>query len=327
MKIKVREGLEIGDGCPAFIIAEVGSNWSSLDDCLTSIRAAKACGADAVKFQLFTNEALYGPIGSMLKFDVKGVLPIEWLPNLADEAKRCGIEFMCSAFSPELIDAVDPHVAIHKVASAEMTHKRMLERLAEIGKPVILSTGASGQADIEEALRILGQTPVIPLYCVAAYPAREVNLDSLAALRSLTGLCGYSDHTTDVLVIPRAAVERGACVIEKHVNFVQARGPDAPHSLDAREFGLMVRSIRGDLSPSSGPRAEERPMLVRHNRRLIATRAIEAGETFREGDNFGIYRSLRDETEALSPFAIDEVNGKTARVRIEAGHGIHPGSY
>ena len=376
MKITLPSGREIGDGCPPFIVAEIGSNWRTLEDCMTSISQAKACGADAVKFQLFDWDSLYGlevefetlldyenasteaswnPDIDQIRIEQAGkgkinehTLLLEWLPKLKEKADAVGIEFMCSAFSPELIDAVDPFVNLHKVASAESTHVRMLERLRVIGKPVFLSTGAHGVEDIRAALSVLqedwslafkfardtkyeGKTafekpPVVLMYCVAAYPAREVQLRAIEVMRQDFGLpIGYSDHSTDVLVIPdRAVNDFGACVIEKHVNFVGADGPDAPHSLSGDQFKAMVHGMYGPHDITQ-PTLEERPMVLRHNRRLIATRDIAVGDVLTEGQNFGIYRSLKDETHAFHPFMADEINGKAALRDIKVGDGVGPG--
>jgi N,N'-diacetyllegionaminate synthase len=151
------------------IIAEIGSNWHSLDDCLSSIALAKNCGADAVKFQAYSHDALYGYrlsraelyhdedantlTARAVDIPLAGTLPLDWLPTLKAKADSVGVEFMCSAFSVPLLNEVDKFVATHKVASAELTHIRMLERLREIGKPVILSTGASSMNDISIALK------------------------------------------------------------------------------------------------------------------------------------------------------------------------------
>lgn len=337
--ITLPSGRKIGEGQPPFIVAEVGSNWRTLDECLLSISHAKLCGADAVKFQLYNEQALYGGDnwhgfngltqrdGKRDTLSLEGQLPLEWLPKLKTKADAVGIEFMCSAFSPELVEAVDPFVNIHKVASAEMTHVRILEKLSKIGKPVILSTGASGEADIKAAIETLTPTPTVLLYCVAAYPAREVALGRIESMEARFGLpIGFSDHTTDTLVIPRAAVSAGAVVLEKHVNFAQADGPDSAHSLSTDEFRRMVASIRGDKRATGGS-PQERGMILRHNRRLIATQDIQAGQTLLEGKNFGIYRSLKDDTHALGPFAIHLVLGKSAKRAIKAGDGIGPGDF
>jgi sialic acid synthase SpsE len=319
--ITLPSGREIGEGKPVFIIAEIGSNWQTLDDCLTSIRGAKAAGADAVKFQAFTWNALYGHGGGE-----SCSLPLDWLPRLKAEADKQNIEFMCSAFSPELVDAVDPFVNVHKVASAECTHVRMLERLHEIGKPVFLSTGAHGLVDIEYALAALGPIPLVLLYCEAAYPARHIDTFNVWRLRDEFGhLVGFSDHTTDVALAPKTAFQYQACVIEKHVTFIDADTPDSPHSLSGGEFKRMVDVVRGaDIIPL-GPTPGENAMIARHNRRLIATQDIAEGVPLQEGKNFGIYRSLKDEAHAFSPFLIDEVNGCVAKRAIKAGDGIGPG--
>lgn len=336
MEITLPSGRKIGDGHKPFIIAEIGSNWATLDDCLMSIRAAKNCGADAVKFQAYSHGSLYGlpdpkPVSHESPAHLKTVtnysLPLEWLPKLKRECDEVGIEFMCSAFSPELVEAVDPFVNIHKVASAEMTHIRILEKLRDLGKPVFLSTGASGGEDISIASNLLGNTPLVLMYCIAAYPAKMVHLGGIGWLKeNFWTLAGYSDHSLDALMIPSIAIKQGACVLEKHVTFIDRETPDSPHSLNEREFKAMVKQIKGEgYAPGPGATAEEQDMVLMHNRRLIATKPIEAGQIFKEGENFGIYRSTKKDTKALSPWAVNEVNGKKAKVNLSAGEGIGPG--
>src|SRR4051812_44777097 len=104
------------------IIAEVGSNWLTIQDCYHSIRMAKWAGADAVKFQLFDQYALYGPL--ITTGHLRGSMAPGWIPLLKKEAEAQKISFMCSAFSPELAELVDPHVNMHKIASAELYHTR-----------------------------------------------------------------------------------------------------------------------------------------------------------------------------------------------------------
>lgn len=333
MEITLPSGRKIGDGHEPFIICEVGSNWSNLEDCLHSIRQAKNCGADAAKFQAYNHSALYGfkHVSGMTEYDhlekdFPGTLPLEWLPNLKQESERVGIEFMCTAFSPELYDAVDPFVNIHKIASAECTHKRILEKVRALGKPVILSTGAHGVEDIHAALSVLGDLPKVLMYCVAAYPAIEVNLALLSILRDVShSLVGFSDHTLDASVVPTVAISSGACVLEKHVTFIEGETPDSPHSLDGGQFSRMVQRIRGHAIDSLGPTREEKSMVLRSNRRLTANGDIAVNTVYTAGDNFDANRSLKDDTHAFHPFMIDEVNGKVAKRAIKAGDGIGPG--
>jgi sialic acid synthase SpsE len=337
-EIKLPSGRKIGDGHPVFIIAEVGSNWSNLEDCMTSISQAKMCGADAVKFQLYNDTALYG-----MTTDLIGNMPLSFLPKLKEKADAVGIEFMCSAFSPELLDEVNKYVNVHKVASSEMCHVRMLERLRGYGKPVFLSTGAQHLEDIKIALRhlncnesdkqllsILGigstdERPVVVMYCPASYPSRHFNHMTFYALKEFSPLIGFSDHTIDVYNAPCVAKAEGSCVIEKHVNFVGATGPDAPHSLSGEDFMAMCTAIKKGPPEWHGPIYAEQAFITRHKRRLIATTDVKPGQMLTEGGNFGIYRSLKDDSHAFSPWMVDEVDGCIAKRDIKAGDGIGPG--
>lgn len=327
MKIKVTDKISIGDGEPCFIVAEVGSNWKTLSDCLDSIYLAKACGADAVKFQAFDHHSLYGS-GDGIRDGATAmahVLPVEWLPKLKQHADSAGIEFMCSAFSPELAEAVNPFVNVHKIASAELTHLRLLQKTNSFGKPVILSTGASGEEDVSMALKQLAGCPTSLLYCVANYPARSIRLERIEEMRVRFNPhpIGFSDHTTDIFTAPSFAVNYfKAAILEKHVNFIDhLTGPDSPHSLNTKEFKLMIANVKRRKAFFN----EEEEMFLKHNRRLIATRDIDPGDQVIEGENFGIYRSLSKDTHAFSPWLTDEINGKTAKKEIKAGQGIGPG--
>lgn len=332
--ITLPSGREIGKGAPVFIIAEIGSNWKTLDDARMSIRAAKNCGADAVKFQAYTHEALYGSsrmeiveIGPPVCTTIAGQLPLEWLPELKFEAEKAGIEFLCSAFSPELVEAVNPFVNVHKVASAEITHLRLLQAIAKTGKPVILSTGASGRADVAEAFKCINPAQAILLYCVAAYPAPLVDLRNIRDLHKTFSIpVGFSDHSTDVMeLVQNAVLREGACVLEKHVNFTEHEDtPDAEHSLSEFEFKLYVKAARREEIPLQTITPHENEMVAKHNRRLIATKDIGEGEILKEGENFGIYRSLKDNIHAFHPAMVDAVNGRVAKIPIPAGHGIGP---
>lgn len=309
-----------------FIIAEVGSNWRDLGDCMASISAAKAVGADACKFQAFNAEALYGGWHATGLHNLYE-LPLEWLPKLAEKAKAVGIEFMCTAFSPELVAAVDPYVAVHKVASSDLSYPQLLEAVAKTGKPILLSTGASGRGDINLALKCIDSASgrTVLMYCVSAYPARTTELRVMELLR---GPFGFSDHSTDIVGHPVEAARRGAVAIEKHFTaFPDLASPDRGHSLTTDEFKLMVDHIREVRRPEIGPTPEETAMMLRNNRRLIARRDISQGEVLRFGQTHGAYRSLEDDARGFSPFAWEHVEGKRAAVNIQRGKPIGPGDF
>ncbi len=330
-----------------FIVCEIGSNFVTLEHCLDSITLAHRAGADAVKFQAYDWPSLYGidqisvtgtiPYGMMIPRwkTMVGQLPMEWLPELAKEACRIGVELMITAFSPELVLAVDPYVSVHKIASSDLNYPQLLEAVAKCGKPVLLSTGAATEGDIGRALDILDgyDCDTTLLYCVASYPARTVDLRVMELLEERFDIeVGFSDHTTDVVGTPIVACAWGATVLEKHVTFFpELDTPDRPHSLTGEEFKLMVDQIRGEVAPEIGPTSEETAMVSRHRRRLIATRDIAVGERLVYGENYGAYRALQDDDHGMSPFLWNQAKlgpeGKGARVAITKGKGIGPGDF
>jgi sialic acid synthase SpsE len=315
-----------------FIVAEVGSNWQTLEHCLASIRVAKEVGADAAKFQAYDYEALYGLssvgefkpcrekqedgsvlVGTADSVSVVGELPIEWLPALKAEADHHGIELMCTAFSPELVAAVDPYVTVHKVASSDAAYPQLLHAVAKTGKPVLISNGGKTHEDMVKAVELLlsYDVPVVEMYCIAQYPADYVDLRVLGCFE------GLSDHTLGYTAAVYAA-DCGATVIEKHFTaFPELDTPDAPHSLNPKQFKRMVDLIRG-----RNVETEEGEMFARHNRRLIATRDVLASEKLVYGQNFGAYRSLEDDTRGASPFDWEKVEGKVAKGAITRGKAI-----
>lgn len=317
-----------------YIIAEVGSNFRNLEDCLFSIRAAATCGAHAVKFQLFNYAALYGDQQSRLrggptpipeKVNSASIKP-DWLPTLKAHADDCGVEFMCTAFSPELVDIVDPYVGVHKIASCENTWPHYLAHVAAKGKPTLMSVGATAEPEIVKALTYI--RPAALLYCVAAYPARQTNLEHMRHLRHLGLPLGFSDHSLEVFSLAQQAViHYGARVVEKHVSFIDGiESPDKPHSLNWTQFKLMCDVLSGrypyDKHYSWQP--EERDIRVQHKRRMIATQLIREGEPLRYGENFGIFRSLSLDFKqgGSSPLLALDIEGRLARHELNCGEAV-----
>ena len=305
-----------------FIVAEVGSNFLNYEDCAASIRAAKECGADAVKFQCFSYRSLYGPNAVPPSYYKNPELQVDWLPRLKNVADENSIEFMCTAFDVDTLRQVDQYVGVHKIASSDLAYPDLLKAVASFGKPILLSTGAATRSEISMALAYLRGCRVVLLYCVSAYPAKSVNLFVLDDLKTFNTPVGFSDHTKNIDYIPCEAVKHGAVVIEKHFTCINKDTPDRPHSLNPEEFRMMVLALRGDGKAYIGPTPEERDMLMRHKRRLIATKDIKQEERFSYNDNFGPYRSAEPELSALTPFAWESVDGKIATRPIKMGQAI-----
>lgn len=311
-----------------FIIAEIGSNHKSLHDCSHAIAMAKTHGANAVKFQLFDKEALYG-FDPCPEQSLPGSIEPAWLPTLKAKADACGVEFMCTAFSPKFVDMVDPYVEVHKIASSDLCSPQLLKHVRSKGKPIILSTGASSKADVALAVQTIGTQDLVLMYCVSAYPAYQHNLFLMKTLKDLFNVpVGFSDHSRDVVYAPLSAVNHfGATVIEKHVNFSpHTDTPDAAHALSPFEFKLMTEYLREHRDHNNfNPMPEEKEMFLKHNRRLIAIADIRKGDAFRFGKNYGAYRSRINDDQGMVGFAWEEFEGKSASREIYRGQGIKLG--
>lgn len=314
-----------------YIIAEIGSNWTSFEDAKQAIQLVKVAGAHAVKFQLFDHLSLYGLPGKM-----SHELPPEWIPLLAEKAKSAGIDFLCSPFSEAFVDLIEPHVPAFKVASAELPHAPMLLQIRRKGKPVILSTGGATDGDITMALRFLRDPRVDPsdpvevclLYTVAAYPARYVNMLAMEDLaKKFSVPIGYSDHTLSISHIAKDAKRAGAVLIEKHVTTISVQTPDSAHSVSLEEFKTLVDELKGLVPPQLRNGREEKEFIEKHKRRLVVTKPINQGETLTYGLNYGVFRSLTRETKGLSGLSQQAVEGKRAARAFQPGETIGPGEF
>jgi len=277
------------------IIAEVGSNYDgSLETAREYIRAAKAGGADAVKFQTIRKDRLVSPriwsVAGIVDNPVWSLfasqeLPDDWHFSLKETADREGIEFLSTPFYLEAVDLLERvGVRRFKIASGDLTFLPLLEAVGRTGKPVLLSTGASTLEEIRsslEALRRSGAGDVTLLHCVSNYPPRwdEMNLRAIATLREAFGVpVGISDHSPGSLV-PIASVALGASVIEKHVTFDRALpGPDHPFAMTMEEFAEMVRQIRF-LEQALGT-GEKVPVEAEQAKRQRMRRGIYDPKTF-----------------------------------------------
>lgn len=225
-----------------FIIAEAGCNHNGRwETGLGLIDAAKEAGADAVKFQMFSSDRLWGDDRiKHLEFGEKEMLAMR------AHCQEVGIEFMCTPFGVPEVEFLAPMLRRVKVASGCLTNWPLLRAVQATGLPVILSTGMADMERIQDSLDILGHATL--LHCTSAYPCpvSEVNLAAMDTLRAHWGdSCpvGYSDHT-EGFSVALAATARGAEVIEKHLTLDRGQeGPDHLASIEPWAFGAMVEAI------------------------------------------------------------------------------------
>lgn len=214
-----------------YIIAEIGSNWrGDVQIAKKQIWEAKHCGADAVKFQMFTHKDLYGYDGNSVGGIQEGHVEI-----FSEFCKTLNIDFMCSAFSADDYNFLNPYVKIHKIASCENEDPEILEAVLNSDKFFLRSNGATN------GLERLSKE--IPMECVAAYPAQP-DAYSFRAYDLLMNW-GLSDHTLspDLACI---AVIKGCMFFEKHFDALPDYGttPDSPVSIDSEDFAYYCDTIR-----------------------------------------------------------------------------------
>jgi len=240
------------------IIAEIGSvHDGSFGNALKLIEAVAESGADCVKFQTHIAEAESlpdAPNPSYFKDEPRTeyfnrtAFTIDQWQQLKSMADDCRIGFLSSPFSIEAVEILQKlNVFGIKIPSGELTNIPLLEKVAETGKPIFLSSGMSDWEEIKTAAGILGTNDNLTIMqCSSEYPCppENVGLNVIEELGSRFGCSvGYSDHTMG-LAAPVAAVALGATVIEKHFAFSRLMyGSDAAHSLEPGEFKEMVAAI------------------------------------------------------------------------------------
>jgi N-acetylneuraminate synthase len=215
------------------------------------------------------------------------------------------------------------NVPAYKVASFELVDIPLIQKIAQTGKPLIMSTGMATLEEIDEALQAAhgaGASDIALLKCTSAYPAlpEEMNLRTIPELvRKFEVPAGLSDHTMGIAV-PVAAVALGACIIEKHLTISRlVEGPDVAFSLEPLEFKAMVDAVRVAEKalgkPQFGASAHEQSSLV-FRRSLFVVQDVKKGEVF----NSANVRSIRP-AHGLHARHLREVIGKRAAQDIERG--------
>ena len=331
-----------GDPC---VVAEIGINHNGdLEQAKRSIDAAAEAGADAAKFQTFRAEEFMGDRDVEYEYESGGQLvresmyemfkrlelPKQWHEQLQTHAHAKGLEFLSSAadrVSAELL--VSLKVPALKIASEDLINLPLLEYVAQLRTPVILSTGMADEAEIDRAVGILqsGCDDLLLLHCVSLYPTPDdqANLLRMVRLRERFELpVGYSDHSVGP-VAAVAAVALGAVVIEKHFTLDRSLpGPDHAFSADPAELAELVRAVRRVARqrgrPDLEPAAAERSARRQFRRSVVAAVAIPPGAAIERE-----MLALKRPGTGIPPRQLDEVVGRRPRRRLQPDEQIHWG--
>ena len=324
----------VGKTDPPYVIAEIGVNHEgSLATAKLLIESAKRGGADAAKFQTYkagliaskfspsywdtSKEPTTSQYELFTKYDSFGESEYK---ELAMHCKKHDIEFVSTPFDLGAVDMLDPLVRFFKIASADITNPPLLKKVAQTGKPIILSTGASNISEIDAALAILrsaGAKEICLMHCILNYPTRNENahLGMLVDLRNRYPelLLGYSDHTlpTERMTSLITAHLLGAVVLEKHFTLDKTLpGNDHYHAMDEKDlarFQVNVKQVHELLGPTrlKASIATEEISRLNARRSIVLSRDLQAGHTLGEKDLV----AKRPGT-GISPMSWDEVIGK-----------------
>jgi N-acetylneuraminate synthase len=251
----------VGDGHPAFIVAEIGINHNGdLETARQLVDAAVHAGVDAVKVQKRTPELCVPPEQRGLMRDTPwGYVPyLEYRKRMefdseqyAEIDRHCrskGVTWFASVWDEPSVDFLEPfHLVAYKIPSASLTDHALLRHARATGRPLILSTGMSTMEQIRAAVEVVGLKDLILLHATSTYPCEpeELNLTAIQTLRrEFDCPIGYSGH--EVGLVPSAvAVAMGACMVERHITLDRAMwGTDQAASVEPGGFERLVKYVR-----------------------------------------------------------------------------------
>lgn len=300
-------GRKIEKSHTPFIIAEMSGNHNqSLERALQIVEAAAKSGVHALKLQTYTADTITLDVqegefliddtdslwkgNSLYKLYKKAYTPWEWHEQIFDKCKELGIIGFSTPFDDTAVDFLESlDVPCYKIASFENIHLPLIKKVAETGKPIIISTGLASVAEIEEAVQTAKQNgckDIILLKCTSSYPAtpEDSNILTIPHMKELFNCeVGLSDHSLGIGVAI-ASVVLGATVIEKHFTLSRADGGvDSVFSLEPDEMAsLVVETKRAWQSLGEikyGPTEKEKKSLL-FRRSLYIADDMKAGEIF-----------------------------------------------
>ena len=314
------------------IIAEAGVNHNGrIDLAYQLVDAAKAAGADCVKFQTYITENDTSKFCEKAEYQKKKMeenqydmlkkleLSFEDFVNLKQYCEKKEILFLSTPFDIESAKFLESiHMPVWKVASSEIENFQLLRYIGKTHKKVILSTGMCGMEEIKAAVQTLqffGTEEISILHCNTEYPTpmEDVNLKAMISIaEQFRCEVVYSDHTEGIEV-PIAAVAMGAQIIEKHFTLSRAMdGPDHRASLEPGELKAMVDAIRNIEKAIGDGKKEvsnsERKNLIAARKSLVAKKYIKKGEAFTE-DNIIAKRPGG----GINPMRWNEIIGMVAK--------------
>ncbi len=279
------------------IIAEIGSvHDGSFGNATNLIESAAKHGANCVKFQTHIAQAesllsapnpLYFTDEPRFEYFKRTSFSVEQWIALRQMAEDCNVEFLSSPFSLEAVDLLEEiGISAYKIPSGEISNIPLIEKIAETGKPVIVSSGMSNWSDLDNAVDLLKENcDLAVMQCSSIYPCpnEKVGLNIINEIRNRYNcVVGFSDHTVGIAAsISSAAL--GATIIEKHFTFSkQMYGSDAKNSMEPLEFNVMCNAIKDVWDIMDNP-IDKNDILEYKEMKLIFQKSIVSKEDLSVG--------------------------------------------
>ena len=328
------------DGKP-FIIAEMSGNHNqSLERALAIVDAAAAAGVDAIKIQTYTADTMTLDIDtgeffiadkdslwegeSLYHLYEKAYTPWEWHKPIFDRCREVGILGFSTPFDDTAVDFLEKlSVPFYKIASFENVDLPLVKKVAKTGKPIIVSTGMTTVAELDDLVRTArenGCEDLTLLKCTSSYPAspQGTNLRTIPHMQELFHCrVGLSDHTLGIGVAV-ASIALGATVIEKHFTLSRTEGGvDAAFSLEPAEMSQLVEECRAAyeaLGEIGYMVQEQEKKSLAFRRSLYVAEDMKAGEAFTEKNLRRIRPGL-----GLAPKYYDIILGRRVNKDVERG--------
>lgn len=329
---------------PPFIIAEMSGNHNqSLDKALEIVELAAKAGADAIKLQTYTADTMTLDIDereffiadknslwqgtSLYKLYQTAYTPWEWHESIFKRCRELGIIGFSTPFDATAVDFLEGlDVPFYKIASFENVDFSLIKKVAQTGKPMIVSTGMTTVAELDDLVRMArenGCEDLVLLKCTSSYPSTPegTNLLTIPHMKQLFNCeVGLSDHTLGIGVAV-ASVALGASVIEKHFTISRADGGvDSAFSMEPAEMAQLVQETKnawqalGHISYEVG---EQEKKSLQFRRSLYIVEDMKAGDVITEKNMRAIRPGL-----GLSPKYSDVVLGKTVKKDIKRGTAV-----
>lgn len=352
----------VGEGKPCFIVAELsGNHHQKYEEAVELVKQAAEAGANAIKLQTYTPDTI--TLKSDKEWFVVGgkdqpdswkkktlwdlyntaYTPWEWQPKLKELAEGLGLILFSTPFDETAVDFLEHmKVPCYKIASYEAVHIPLIARIANTGKPVIMSIGFASLEEVDLAIKTLRENStddIAVLHCVTAYSdsprMEDSNLRMIRDVQNRFGVvAGFSDNNSGIEISIVAATVAGASVIEKHFILDKTSGgPDARFSIEPEELKEMVRIIRKveaegqgalegivakeDIAKSLG-RVRYGPATSKEKENIVFRPSIWVKKNIQKGEKL-TSENIRVARPAagLPPKFFEEIVGKTAAQDIE----------